>query len=165
MHYLLTVDYGDFEKATLFFWKQTALHVTYFCVFSLSLFFLFSRKRMQPSYTWIFITGIIVFFLIIIILLFFSRSPIELPLSFNGDLEDIPSDSEEEIATLSEDARLSYERAKSKQINKIYIYISDWSNKEVISLARTSSTQQHSHGHHSSSVYINTRKRCFSIRV
>lgn len=76
---------------------------------------------MQPSYTWIFITGIIVFFLIIIILLFFSRSPIELPLSFNGDLEDIPSDSEEEIATLSEDARLSYERAKSKQINKIYI--------------------------------------------
>ncbi|CEG68909.1 Putative Endosome protein [Rhizopus microsporus] len=70
---------------------------------------------MQPSYTWIFITGIIVFFLIIIILLFFSRSPIELPLSFNGDLEDIPSDSEEEIATLSEDARLSYERAKTWQ--------------------------------------------------
>jgi hypothetical protein len=37
----------------------------------------------------------------------------ELPLSFNGDLEDIPSDSEQDIGELSEDARLSYESAKS----------------------------------------------------
>ncbi|KAG2238068.1 hypothetical protein INT48_002635 [Thamnidium elegans] len=67
---------------------------------------------MQSTYTWIFTTGIIVFFVVIVVLLFFTRSPIELPLSFNGDLEDIPSDSEEEINSLSEDARLSYERAK-----------------------------------------------------
>ncbi|KAI9345934.1 concanavalin A-like lectin/glucanase domain-containing protein [Pilaira anomala] len=67
---------------------------------------------MQQAYTWIFTTGIVVFFIVIVILLFFTRSPIELPLSFNGDLEDIPSDSEEEVASLSEDARLSYERAK-----------------------------------------------------
>lgn len=73
---------------------------------------------MQPSYTWIFITGVIVFLIVIVILLFFSRSPIELPLSYNGDLEEIPSDSEEEIANLSEDARLSYERAKSKKKKK-----------------------------------------------
>lgn len=39
MHYLLTVDYSDFEKATLFFWKQSALHVTYiFCVLLFSFF-------------------------------------------------------------------------------------------------------------------------------
>ncbi|KAG0951861.1 hypothetical protein G6F32_004748 [Rhizopus arrhizus] len=64
---------------------------------------------MQPSYTWIFITGVIVFLIVIVILLFFSRSPIELPLSYNGDLEEIPSDSEEEIANLSEDARLTWQ--------------------------------------------------------
>jgi hypothetical protein len=69
---------------------------------------------MQSAYSWIFTTGIAVFFVVIIILLFFTRSPIDLPLSFNGDLEDIPEDSEEEIATLLEDARLSYERAKSE---------------------------------------------------
>jgi hypothetical protein len=69
---------------------------------------------MQSAYTWIFTTGIIVFFVVIIILLFFTRSPIELPLSFNGDLEDIPSDTEEDILNLSEDARLSYESAKSE---------------------------------------------------
>lgn len=68
---------------------------------------------MQSAYTWIFTTGIIVFFVVIIVLLFFTHSPIELPLSFNGDLEDIPSDSEQDVASLSEDARLSYERAKS----------------------------------------------------
>lgn len=69
---------------------------------------------MQSAYNWIFTTGIIVFFVVIVVLLFFTRSPIELPLSFNGDLEDIPSDSEEEINSLSEDARLSYERANGK---------------------------------------------------
>jgi hypothetical protein len=68
---------------------------------------------MQTAYTWIFTTGIIVFFVVIIILLFFTRSPIELPLSFNGDFEEIPSDSEQDIQELSEDARLSYESAKS----------------------------------------------------
>jgi hypothetical protein len=68
----------------------------------------------QSAYTWIFTTGIIVFFVVIIVLLFFTRSPIELPLSFNGDLEDVPSDTEEEVNSLSEDARLSYESAKSK---------------------------------------------------
>jgi hypothetical protein len=72
---------------------------------------------MQSAYTWIFTTGIVVFFVVIIILLFFTRSPIELPLSFNGDLEDIPSDTEEEISSLPEDARLSYERAKSKSFS------------------------------------------------
>lgn len=72
---------------------------------------------MQSTYTWIFTTGVIVFFVVVILLLFFTRSPIELPLSFNGDLEDIPSDTEQDIASLSEDARLSYERAKSKMKN------------------------------------------------
>ncbi|KAI8641112.1 concanavalin A-like lectin/glucanase domain-containing protein [Parasitella parasitica] len=70
---------------------------------------------MQSAYTWIFTTGIVVFFVVIIVLLFFTRTPIELPLSFNGDLEDIPSDSEQDISNLSEDARLSYERAKTWQ--------------------------------------------------
>lgn len=78
---------------------------------------------MQSAYTWIFTTGIVVFFVVIIILLFFTRSPIELPLSFNGDLEDIPEDSEEEIATLSEDARLSYERAKSMLFSKLILEV------------------------------------------
>ena len=70
---------------------------------------------MHSSYTWIFIVGVVVFLVVIVILLFFSRPPIELPLSYNGDFEEVPSDSEEEVAHLSEDARLSYERAKSKE--------------------------------------------------
>lgn len=69
---------------------------------------------MQSPYTWIFITGVIVFFIVIVVLLFFSTSP-ELPLSFNGDLEALNPDPEEEIANLPEDSRLSYERAKSKR--------------------------------------------------
>lgn len=88
------------------------------CVSDVQLSFSFLSviyRKMQSSYTWIFITGVIVFLIIIVILLFFSRSPIELPLSYNGYLEEIPSDSEEEIAHLSEDARLSYERAKSRK--------------------------------------------------
>lgn len=78
---------------------------------------------MQSAYTWIFTTGIIVFFVVIVVLLFFTRSPIELPLSFNGDLEDIPSDSEANVSSLSEDARLSYERAKSKTSLKKQKYV------------------------------------------
>jgi hypothetical protein len=76
----------------------------------------------MSAYTWIFATGIIVFFVVIVFLLFFTRSPIELSLSFNGDFNDIPSDSEEDIVTLSEDARLSYERAKSKKEIVLYRY-------------------------------------------
>ncbi|KAI9253496.1 concanavalin A-like lectin/glucanase domain-containing protein [Phascolomyces articulosus] len=70
---------------------------------------------MLSTYAWIFITGIIVFFIISIILLFFTRSPIELPLSVSGgdsDFEEWPIESEEQVAQLPEDARLSYERAK-----------------------------------------------------
>jgi hypothetical protein len=77
----------------------------------------------MSAYTWIFATGIIVFFVVIVFLLFFTRSPIELSLSFNGDFNDIPSDSEEDIVTLSEDARLSYERAKSKKEMPVVLYI------------------------------------------
>ena len=70
---------------------------------------------MLSAYAWIFITGIIVFFIIIVILLFFTRSPIELPSSVSGgdsDFEEWPIESEEQVARLPEDARLSYERAK-----------------------------------------------------
>ncbi|KAI8139036.1 concanavalin A-like lectin/glucanase domain-containing protein [Fennellomyces sp. T-0311] len=70
---------------------------------------------MLSAYAWIFITGIIVFFIAIVILLFFTRSPIELPLSVSGgdsDFEEWPIESEEQVAALPEDARLSYERAK-----------------------------------------------------
>jgi hypothetical protein len=73
---------------------------------------------MQPTYAWIFTTGIVVFFLVVIFLLCFTKSAIELPLSFNGDL-DIPRDSEEAVFNLTEDARLSYERAKSIEENTI----------------------------------------------
>lgn len=73
---------------------------------------------MLGTYGWIFVTGIIVFFLVIVFLLFFTRSPIELPLSFSGgdsDFDDWPVESEEQVASLPEDARLSYERAKGNQ--------------------------------------------------
>ncbi|KAI8096988.1 concanavalin A-like lectin/glucanase domain-containing protein [Halteromyces radiatus] len=69
---------------------------------------------MLNVYAWIFIVGIIVFFSITIILLFFTRSAIELPLHVGADAEfnDWPIETEELVAELPEDARLSYERAK-----------------------------------------------------
>ncbi|GAN09597.1 potassium/sodium efflux P-type ATPase, fungal-type [Mucor ambiguus] len=53
--------------------------------------------------------------IVVAMAVFIILSPIELPLSFNGDLEDIPTDTEEDVSTLSEDARLSYESAKTWQ--------------------------------------------------
>ncbi|KAL1936642.1 hypothetical protein VTP01DRAFT_776 [Rhizomucor pusillus] len=70
---------------------------------------------MLSAYAWIFIAGVIVFFLIAVFLLLFTRSPIELPLSVsagNSDFEEWLIESEEQVASLPEDARLSYERAK-----------------------------------------------------
>lgn len=71
---------------------------------------------MTSSFTVIFVIGIIVFFLVTVFLTCFTRSPIELPMSMNGypEYEDWPVDSEDLIACLPEDGRLSYERAKSK---------------------------------------------------
>lgn len=62
----------------------------------------------------IFITGIIVFFILTFFLVCFTQSSIELPLSYS-EFEDWPLDSEDSVATLPEDARFSYERAKSKE--------------------------------------------------
>ncbi|KAF7722235.1 Rsp5p-dependent ubiquitination, sorting of cargo proteins at the multivesicular body [Apophysomyces ossiformis] len=72
---------------------------------------------MLSIYTWVSIVGIILFFLIIVILLFFTRSPIELPLSLenSSDFDEWIIESEDQVAHLSEDARLSYERAKIYQ--------------------------------------------------
>lgn len=71
------------------------------------------------SFTAIFIVGIVVFFIITIFLLCFTRSAIELPISLGGypEYEDWPLDSEDMIACLPEDARLSYERAKGIYYN------------------------------------------------
>ncbi|ORX60413.1 SPRY-domain-containing protein [Hesseltinella vesiculosa] len=69
---------------------------------------------MLNAYAWIFIAGIILFFTLTVVLLFFTRSVIELPLHSGADAEfnDWPVETEELIAGLPEDARLSYERAK-----------------------------------------------------
>lgn len=71
---------------------------------------------MLTALAWTFIACIIVFFLIIVFLIFFTRSPnnqISLSLVDNeSNFEEWLQESEEQIATLSEDARLSYERAK-----------------------------------------------------
>lgn len=73
---------------------------------------------MFTSFTTIFIIGIIVFFIITVFLVCFTRSSIELPISLGhySEFDDWPLDSEESIACLPEDARLSYDRAKSMSI-------------------------------------------------
>lgn len=75
---------------------------------------------MSGSFTVIFVIGIIVFFVITTFLLCFTRNSIELPISLGGysEYEDWPLDPEELIACLPEDARLSYERAKSRVLKK-----------------------------------------------
>ncbi|CDH57054.1 spry-domain-containing protein [Lichtheimia corymbifera JMRC:FSU:9682] len=70
---------------------------------------------MLTALAWTFIACIIVFFLVIVFLLFFTRAPNQLSLSLvdsESNFEEWLQESEEQIATLSEDARLSYERAK-----------------------------------------------------
>ncbi|KAI8067542.1 concanavalin A-like lectin/glucanase domain-containing protein [Gongronella butleri] len=69
---------------------------------------------MLNAFAWLFIGGIVVFFTLTVLLLFFTRSAIELPLHSGADAEfdDWPVETEELIAQLPEDARLSYERAR-----------------------------------------------------
>ncbi|CAO3592930.1 unnamed protein product [Absidia cylindrospora] len=69
---------------------------------------------MLNTYAWIFIVGIIVFSAITVFLLCFTRSAIQLPLhsGADADFNDWPVDTDQLIADLPEDARLSYERSK-----------------------------------------------------
>jgi hypothetical protein len=73
---------------------------------------------MPDSYAWIFIVGIIVFFLIIVVLLCFTKaSGNQLFTSISANDPELGTEFVETPAmleTLSEDARLSYERAKGK---------------------------------------------------
>lgn len=72
-------------------------------------------EAMLGTYGWIFLTGVIVFFLVIVLLLCFTRSPIALSENVgNADFDEWLIEPEDEVATLPEDARLSYERAKGK---------------------------------------------------
>lgn len=77
------------------------------------------RPRLtMDSYTWIFLVGIVVFFLVIVILLCFTKAGGDR--LFLGSTHDPECISEIEetpalLATLSEDARISYEQAKGKK--------------------------------------------------
>lgn len=107
------------------------------CSFSFSLFFFYTYsnrhtpytyahttfKAMLGTYGWIFLTGVIVFFLVIVLLLCFTRSPIALSENVgNADFDEWLIEPEDEVATLPEDARLSYERAKGKSYEEGMVY-------------------------------------------
>lgn len=69
----------------------------------------------MDNYTWIFLVGIVVFFLVIVILLCFTKAGGDR--LFLGSTHDPECISEIEetpalLASLSEDARISYEQAK-----------------------------------------------------
>lgn len=88
------------------------------------------EKAMLNTFAWIFIACIIVCLIVIVFLLFFTRSPIELPLSVSADDSDFEEwlvESEEQVASLPEDARLSYERAKGKANEKEEASPLEWS--------------------------------------
>ncbi|KAI9480541.1 MAG: concanavalin A-like lectin/glucanase domain-containing protein [Benjaminiella poitrasii] len=67
---------------------------------------------MVSSLTIIFIIGIIVFFVISVFLLCFTSNAIQLSFGNYSEFDNWLLESEESIACLTEDARLSYERAK-----------------------------------------------------
>ncbi|KAG2223785.1 hypothetical protein INT45_001919 [Circinella minor] len=70
---------------------------------------------MDSSYTWIFIVGVVVFFLVIIVLLCFTKAGGDRLFLGGTDDPECASEFEETpslLATLSEDARISYEQAK-----------------------------------------------------
>ena len=73
---------------------------------------------LNENYTWIFIVGSVVFFMVVVVLLCFTKvtgehfflGAIDDP-EIAGDIEETP----ELLQLLSEDSRLSYERAKGKK--------------------------------------------------
>lgn len=70
---------------------------------------------MDSNYTWIFIVGIVVFFFVIIVLLCFTKATGERLFLGGADDPELVAEIVETpalLASLSEDARLSYERAK-----------------------------------------------------
>lgn len=104
------------KKATQMVMKgrQQISHLFFFPLARTYPFFSFTHI-MLTALAWTFIACIIVFFLVIVFLLFFTRSPNQLSLSLvdsESNFEEWLQESEDQIATLSEDARLSYERAK-----------------------------------------------------
>lgn len=79
----------------------------------------FTFVLMDNTYTWIFIVGVIVFFLVIILLLCFTKAGGDR--LFLGGSDDLEGGSEVVetpalLASLSEDARISYEQAKGNSI-------------------------------------------------
>ena len=76
---------------------------------------------MDSSYTWIFIVGVVVFFLVITVLLCFTKAGGDRLFLGGTDDPECASEFEETpalLATLSEDARISYEQAKGKFCNQ-----------------------------------------------
>jgi hypothetical protein len=71
-------------------------------------------QAFSSVWPWIFLVGIIVLFSVCITLLCCTRRPIALPLDdeFTAEFDEWPLEREEDLATLSEDAVLSYTRAK-----------------------------------------------------
>lgn len=72
---------------------------------------------MGSGYTWIFIVGVVVFFLVGVILLCFTKAAGDRFFLTSSDDPEFASEFEETpafLASLSEDARLSYEQAKRK---------------------------------------------------
>lgn len=106
------------KKATQMVMKARQIpHLFFFPLARTYPFFSFTHI-MLTALAWTFIACIIVFFLVIVFLLFFTRAPNQLSLSLvdsESNFEEWLQESEEQIATLSEDARLSYERAKGKE--------------------------------------------------
>lgn len=74
----------------------------------------FYTQGFSSAWPWIFLVGIVLFFCIGITLLCCTRQSIALPLDdeFAAEFDEWPLEREEDLATLSEDALLSYARAK-----------------------------------------------------
>lgn len=77
----------------------------------------FHTESFSTVWSWIFLLAIIFFCSIGIALLCCTRQAISLPLDedFGAEFDEWPLEREEDLATLSEDALLSYARAKGKE--------------------------------------------------
>lgn len=76
-------------------------------------------KDNSSSYTWILLVGVVVFLFVIIVLLCFTKASGE-RLFYSGEdsiFEETIVETPALMATLSEDARLSYEQAKCEYSN------------------------------------------------
>lgn len=120
-------------------------------------------EETDSNYTWILLVGVVVFLFVIIVLLCFTKASGErLFYSEDSIYEETIVETPAMMASLSVDARLSYEQAKCKliSIQPTWFLITC-----IHSLPTTISTRKYTNRYYTISICEYSRKRRCSLRI